>query len=102
MIRRPPRSTLFPYTTLFRSSEDIVRRLYQDAALVLNLHGGTRPTPEQSETRRLVYLGTDPEDLDPKSTLLNSSHTQISDALFSLQQQHKAHRRLLEIGNASF
>ncbi len=37
-----------------------LRRLYRDAALIINMHGGTMPLPEHSETGRLVYLGTDP------------------------------------------
>ncbi|MGH9137099.1 MAG: hypothetical protein ACRD0G_08625, partial [Acidimicrobiales bacterium] len=41
-----------------------VRRLYRDAALIVNLHGGTVPLPEHTATGRLVYLGTDPVDLE--------------------------------------
>ena len=43
-------------------SEGTVRKLYRDAALILNLHGGTTPRPEHSETGRLAYVGTDPVD----------------------------------------
>src|SRR5256885_16367099 len=106
MIRRPPRSTLFPYTTLFRSymlmegaeddssakaaafldrvmrrfgmeshwafqalhedgrcygmSDGELQRLYQQAELIINLHGGTVPRPEHYSTGRLIYLATDP------------------------------------------
>lgn len=45
-------------------SEDALRRLYRDAALIINLHGGTVPLAEHAETGRLVYLGTDPVDLE--------------------------------------
>lgn len=44
-------------------SEGELRRLYRDAALIVNLHGATRPLPEHSETDRLVYLETDPVEL---------------------------------------
>src|SRR5260221_6632226 len=80
MIRRPPRSTLFPYTTLFRSLEFYAQgkaasrgRLIgtRDANLALVL----RLTPEQRA------------DLDRKSTRLNSSHTVISYAVFCLKKK---------------
>jgi hypothetical protein len=41
-------------------SEEALRRLYREAALIFNLHGGTEPRPEHYETNRLVYVGTDP------------------------------------------
>ena len=41
-------------------SEEALRRLYREAALIFNLHGGTTPRPEHYETNRLVYVGTDP------------------------------------------
>src|SRR5437588_8079639 len=67
MIRRPPRSTLFPYTTLFRSDRGHLRR-----AGSLSADGPRRP-------RRL----------DRKSTRLNSSHTVISYAVFCLKKKKK-------------
>src|SRR2546430_11724259 len=82
MIRRPPRSTLFPYTTLFRSRD-------------IRLHG---PNPEiLSELKRLAlrygiltdytsYLVQEPP-TDRKSTRLNSSHSQISYAVFCLKKK---------------
>src|SRR5256886_3228352 len=73
MIRRPPRSTLFPYTTLFRSLED--------AADVVHHQGGERFA--------LAFLGDDQERLaDRKSTRLNSSHSQISYAVFCLKKKN--------------
>lgn len=45
-------------------SEIALRRLYRDAALIINLHGGTIPRPEQAATGRLVYMGTDPVELE--------------------------------------
>src|SRR2546430_9765375 len=73
MIRRPPRSTLFPYTTLFRSRS---ARAYVSA---INLFTITD------------YTGYDPEvsALDRKSTRLNSSHSQISYAVFCLKKKKK-------------
>src|SRR2546430_9260554 len=74
MIRRPPRSTLFPYTTLFRSTQ-----LSQS---------GTRCNLDLSsndiDTRN--FLGD--RVLDRKSTRLNSSHSQISYAVFCLKKKH--------------
>src|SRR3712207_8485140 len=88
MIRRPPRSTLFPYTTLFRSSLDLeAREGYQ-------ICSGTPP-------RRLVHVvDQDPPALagrarvregleDRKSTRLNSSHANISYAVFCLKKKKK-------------
>src|SRR5438034_8796291 len=70
MIRRPPRSTLFPYTTLFRSDP---RRRDQPA---LRRHRRREP-PER------------PDQGDRKSTRLNSSHTVISYAVFCLKKKKK-------------
>src|SRR2546430_5388424 len=86
MIRRPPRSTLFPYTTLFRSPIDIRRSLLQRAELVqvVIVRDGA---PE-------LIIGEDLEAvreafLDRKSTRLNSSHSQISYAVFCLKKKNK-------------
>src|SRR2546430_12824544 len=78
MIRRPPRSTLFPYTTLFRSR----RSGTGDGGPQPAAEGGTNP------------LGLLPASLAPcgmedrKSTRLNSSHSQISYAVFCLKKKH--------------
>src|SRR2546430_4276234 len=78
MIRRPPRSTLFPYTTLFRSpNTEIFRRL---AARF----GFTDPIFGASDAE-LMDDALDPE--DRKSTRLNSSHSQISYAVFCLKKK---------------
>src|SRR5688572_32696123 len=68
MIRRPPRSTLFPYTTLFRS------------ALLLPAEAGEPPRGEALERPA-------PATTDRKSTRLNSSHSQISYAVFCLKKK---------------
>src|SRR2546422_11312350 len=74
MIRRPPRSTLFPYTTLFRSP--LGRRLGRVAG-----RGATTGEGEQPVARRLQ---------DRKSTRLNSSHGYISYAVFCLKKKRNA------------
>src|SRR2546430_13654542 len=72
MIRRPPRSTLFPYTTLFRSLADAVMHGAEQRAR--EVHGGAvREVPA-----------------DRKSTRLNSSHSQISYAVFCLKKKKTA------------
>src|SRR2546427_4934029 len=81
MIRRPPRSTLFPYTTLFRSPRTSVNGMRQlGLALVCGGRGlcaVLRPLPYA------VLVG------DRKSTRLNSSHSQISYAVFCLKKKKK-------------
>src|SRR2546430_6055423 len=71
MIRRPPRSTLFPYTTLFRSLFDRDIRILHE-----------RLARERDLTERLAQPS-----LDRKSTRLNSSHSQISYAVFCLKKK---------------
>src|SRR5256886_10837839 len=94
MIRRPPRSTLFPYTTLFRSLEDIRKVIAQ----------GCRFVPFERTELALASLGEDAnligaaqvwhhrfgQRADRKSTRLNSSHSQISYAVFCLKKKKKA------------
>src|SRR3712207_8827014 len=91
MIRRPPRSTLFPYTTLFRSQPPgrQVRRVGDQADQVLVDHE-VLPEPVP---RLGVHAGQ--EGLDRKSTRLNSSHANISYAVFCLKTKHCALLRSL-------
>src|SRR2546430_6211445 len=97
MIRRPPRSTLFPYTTLFRSLAE--RRIYPAVDVAAS---GTRreelladpPTVEARQKLRRNLAGLPPEKametlLDRKSTRLNSSHSQISYAVFCLKKKKR-------------
>src|SRR2546430_17538075 len=81
MIRRPPRSTLFPYTTLFRSLDR-----FRD---VFPLHrlGGAHGTGE--EYKGGGQGGRQDRSIDRKSTRLNSSHSQISYAVFCLKKKKK-------------
>src|SRR5205807_6902077 len=70
MIRQPPRSTLFPYTTLFRSDNGVTYNIYDDIEL---------PEPGMAARYRA---------LDRKSTRLNSSHLVISYAVFCLKKKN--------------
>src|SRR2546430_6391358 len=95
MIRRPPRSTLFPYTTLFRSRAHAHagRILCGDAQAV---HLDAEPAPPgdaggRLDDRRHTILQ------DRKSTRLNSSHSQISYAVFCLKKKKKNSENLLLI-----
>src|SRR5690349_22820118 len=96
MLRPPPRSTLFPYTTLFRSRPELGE---QRQVLV---HARTAPTQRDLhgvELLRHLAADADPEDeavgaqrrdrrdLDRKSTRLNSSHVEISYAVFCLKKK---------------
>src|SRR3712207_7265102 len=93
MIRRPPRSTLFPYTTLFRSdgrdqlharvqvARHQVGRADQHAGLAVALEGEDPRVLEEAPDDR------DHADVDRKSTRLNSSHANISYAVFCLKKK---------------
>src|SRR5438270_10411362 len=75
MIRRPPRSTLFPYTTLFRSFMSVP------------LAATDRREDQDGELARVVHTACGLQ--DRKSTRLNSSHSQISYAVFCLKKKKK-------------
>src|SRR2546430_12432016 len=82
MIRRPPRSTLFPYTTLFRSHVDVISERLE--TLVALAREGTR------DTQHAPLVVASVEALlqrDRKSTRLNSSHSQMSYAVFCLKKK---------------
>src|SRR3712207_8251043 len=91
MIRRPPRSTLFPYTTLFRSKilnkRDAIVKVTSTAICGSDLHlyNGFIPTMQAGD-----ILGHE----DRKSTRLNSSHANISYAVFCLKKKKHAPRRV--------
>src|SRR5205085_12381306 len=88
LIRRPPRSTLFPYTTLFRSPPAAPARTAKLLGLqhvrLLRAAPPVRVQPERGRGRRRVQ-----EHGDRKSTRLNSSHSQISYAVFCLKKKKK-------------
>src|SRR5690349_23056965 len=86
MLRRPPRSTLFPYTTLFRSSRpenDVLgtvpagSQAFASRYQTGSHHFATHPFPDRRERK------------DRKSTRLNSSHVEISYAVFCLKKKKK-------------
>src|SRR2546427_8404088 len=93
MIRRPPRSTLFPYTTLFRSA-GVFARSHQacDMGHVHPEHGAHLVGNGAHAGPVLVArVGREAADeQDRKSTRLNSSHSQISYAVFCLKKKNKA------------
>src|SRR5688572_32612925 len=93
MIRRPPRSTLFPYTTLFRSRLIRVGREFDGeptlSKVVRDLGRVEAQQPSRSVVRDLVALGP-----DRKSTRLNSSHSQISYAVFCLKKKKKQQNKI--------
>src|SRR2546430_3821567 len=100
MIRRPPRSTLFPYTTLFRSIEIVarpveqrLRRDFQEARNEARAHlraaGIAAGRIERVANHRLSAAFHVGDHRDRKSTRLNSSHSQISYAVFCLKKKKK-------------
>src|SRR5689334_23446951 len=84
LIPQPPRSTLFPYTTLFRSQEQIPRERYKK--------GDTIRAVIKEVVRNLT--GTPEIIIDRKSTRLNSSHSSISYAVFCLKKKKKPARHM--------
>src|SRR3712207_8712243 len=98
MIRRPPRSTLFPYTTLFRSDE-LDRTLAMGWQHVIREAGEVHRGPPDRTVRAAVSAASEQEDRgetptrltsgDRKSTRLNSSHANISYAVFCLKKKKR-------------
>src|SRR2546426_5710766 len=80
MIRRPPRSTLFPYTTLFRSHRAAA------SGVPVEIRSGNQSGDIWS-VRSQTFLGHAPNQEDRKSTRLNSSHLVISYAVFCLKKK---------------
>src|SRR3712207_7746293 len=95
MIRRPPRSTLFPYTTLFRSGNTHCARLRcSHSVLVVFADVDNWQIPKLSHIQgfvenALINRGFAKETEDRKSTRLNSSHANISYAVFCLKKKKK-------------
>src|SRR5688572_32540003 len=85
MIRRPPRSTLFPYTTLFRSFSKEALALLQKAKSI-----------DSKDAEVMLLIGDaylEQNNGDRKSTRLNSSHSQISYAVFCLKKKKKKKKK---------
>src|SRR3712207_7115198 len=100
MIRRPPRSTLFPYTTLFRSGIVMSKSIRvggdkMDEAIVqhikrkYNLLIGERTA---EDIKKQIGSAYPLDEIDRKSTRLNSSHANISYAVFCLKKKNHNHR----------
>src|SRR5947209_12896198 len=99
MLRRPPRSTLFPYTTLFRSRLESLDAAYESLrsmasalnGLEINAERGGFVVPKLSD----AHLPDARGEIDRKSTRLNSSHANISYAVFCLKKKKKnKHKKL--------
>src|SRR3712207_7795233 len=85
MIRRPPRSTLFPYTTLFRSFRKFGQKLLSERAIQQRVGFLALVEQEGQIDQAKVLQSCDAE--DRKSTRLNSSHANISYAVFCLKKK---------------
>src|SRR5260221_2118284 len=88
MIRRPPRSTLFPYTTLFRSlfiADHVIEGMPRDAVILRAKQHAPLGHTEVDRIRR--------DEQDRKSTRLNSSHTVISYAVFCLKKKNTVYSK---------
>src|SRR2546429_2017274 len=99
MIRRPPRSTLFPYTTLFRSQRGLAGAVRSDeavdrAALDLEIDRVDREQAAEAAAERYRF---EKGFRDRKSTRLNSSHGYISYAVFCLKKKKKATRNMSQL-----
>src|SRR3712207_8645249 len=101
MIRRPPRSTLFPYTTLFRSAavmETARGRWFLREYARRNRNADTKSVLDALDRLREAVLDSRAlarmkADLDRKSTRLNSSHANISYAVFCLKKKKKHNKK---------
>src|SRR3712207_7987733 len=90
MIRRPPRSTLFPYTTLFRSLPNVSAVRLIEPQFGQNFDLSRSCLPHWAQKRAIDHPSMN---LDRKSTRLNSSHANISYAVFCLKKKKKQDRR---------
>src|SRR5947207_11948194 len=99
MIRRPPSSTLFPYTTLFRSSEPLeelthllLTKCGADFEPIVYSSSGSEAVESAMKVALQYWDATFMADSDRKSTRLNSSHTVISYAVFCLKKKKKQNK----------
>src|SRR2546422_4112619 len=92
MIRRPPRSTLFPYTTLFRSGEERTTEVRSSTRTpewgpLIGGGSGVQPGEQGAGFCGIMRAADPPGERDRKSTRLNSSHGYISYAVFCLKKK---------------
>src|SRR2546427_767939 len=103
MIRRPPRSTLFPYTTLFRSQKDDRNKYFPYKQDIIIMDCWSLPSSPLTWSCYDLLRGFIPQSLvdvvhsDRKSTRLNSSHSQISYAVFCLKKKKKQNNKIFYI-----
>src|SRR2546430_6805934 len=90
MIRRPPRSTLFPYTTLFRSNRGRRESIPKERASLFS-------KPQRERHGKAFHAV-----VDRKSTRLNSSHSQISYAVFCLKKKKKQNQQFNQSNHSEF
>src|SRR2546421_3662733 len=102
MIRRPPRSTLFPYTTLFRSGLRRTRNTFQKNPQREESRRAKActPTSTRREKASLFPAPRNHRTSDRKSTRLNSSHDQISYAVFCLKKKNKNTTKIILVHTA--
>src|SRR3712207_8302698 len=91
MIRRPPRSTLFPYTTLFRSAASFL------GTVVDILTEKTIAAAKEKKVKHILLAGGVAANSDRKSTRLNSSHANISYAVFCLKKKKHSETKIRRI-----
>src|SRR2546430_5540555 len=98
MIRRPPRSTLFPYTTLFRSANTAMAALPKGSPEFIAKVAEMKAVSAQAKEREVALKETEEKFHAPdrKSTRLNSSHSQISYAVFCLKKK-KNNKNIIDI-----
>src|SRR3712207_7227637 len=96
MIRRPPRSTLFPYTTLFRSIHRSISAAGENGYVCIPIVIAESRTgdPGSLDSEHYIWVRANP---DRKSTRLNSSHANISYAVFCLKKKKQIQHRKTQI-----
>src|SRR2546421_4705691 len=99
MIRRPPRSTLFPYTTLFRSRRHVMPSISGSFSGTITKQFGLDLNDQSNHLLAIAEVNGTQRSSDRKSTRLNSSHDQISYAVFCLKK--KTHVRSRSYGPSS-
>src|SRR5438874_4629651 len=96
MLRRPPRSTLFPYTTLFRSAAGVELMAREIAEKKLRIKPNCAARTHRNDILPIIQIS---QRADRKSTRLNSSHVEISYAVFCLKKKNKTKEHILTAVN---